>query len=864
MIPPYRAILGCPNDDDFKCATTDICIPKSWLCDGADDCRDNSDETDCDFLQSSPTDQLETLAPLGQFPYPRDESIDREYSQTSSEDLASANRTEYQDAAGGFSPEGMEVSEVFGGNVLPGEPAPLQEALVGTPPSEEGIPTPLTYGEDLQVYPEEVPQEFPGQSQYPETYADEGVPQDPEQFPAGAQYPGGETQFSDAGFQQFSGNQYQPIENYQEPSEYQYQSQESYPGLTEYQYQDQENRQEPPEYQYQSEENYDGSSEYQYQDPSGNLYQPQENYQGVQENVYSEGSFPQSSGEFPPEEIQPPVDFQNEDSLPVPPQPLPEQPQGNNAEQGFQSSLGGQQSPPGEYQPFAEKPATGSDYQEFEEQPALDGDFQQFQEQPTLNDGYQQYPEQPRPNGEFQQFQEQPALNGDFQQFQEQPTSNGNYEQYPEQPAPTGEFQQFQEQPVASGDFQQFQDQPATPDGSQQVQDQLTPADDFQPFGEQPATDSSHSEQPPQPELDTQQDLGSFQPQESEAQVDEEESSDPENLPEGNIETNEDVAPLSGTRAQSENGLLEDEPEPVRSKDKWYEDAGDLSVPESFAGESRIEGKESVPEESENSLSSDSSATQTEDEEEKQENESPFLSRLRGTSRFPNLRRPFTRRPQRPTQRPIQALTTTRAPSSSDTTESFRSRFQKWRSSRLPPAPSYESLRLNALREHENSQPEPVEEPAEAAPGPAAPHTPTITRRPLGIRTSRITSRLNPFTHHEELLKENVESEEPDLVIPEEEEQIPDSELAQSTNYNVQVSPPVLQSTYDNSPYNPQGYDSLARQGHTFTQTRDSPYNANQRLREYNPDVARHRLDNHSPYHLPFNHNQYSQGNTHK
>ncbi|XP_037784468.1 eukaryotic translation initiation factor 4 gamma-like [Penaeus monodon] len=849
--PPYRAILGCPNDD-FKCATTDICIPKSWLCDGADDCRDNSDETDCDFLQSSPTDQLETLAPLGQFPYPREENHDREYSQTSSEDLASANRTEYQGAAGGFFPESAGVSEVIDGNVLPGESVPYQEALVGTPSSDEGIPTPLTYGDELQVFSEEVSQEFPGQSQYPEAYPDEAVSQGSEQFLAGDQ--NGETQFSDAGFQPYPGNQYQPIENYQgpseyeyqsqenyqDPSEYEYQSEESYPGLTEYQYQSQENRQEPPEYQYQPE----GSSEYQFHDPSESLYQPQENYQGPPENIYSEGSFPQASGVFPPEEIQPPLDFQTDDSLPVTQQPLPEQPQENNfdvfsnAEQGFQTPLGEQQPSPGEYQPFQEQPAPGSDYQEFREQPA--------------------------PNGDFQQFQEQPTLNGDFQQFQEQPTLNGDYQQFPEQPTPNGEFQQFQEQPFASGDFQQFQDQPVTPDGSQQFQEQPALADDFLQFGEQPATDSFNSEQPPQPALDTQQGLDSFQQQESETQVGEQESFDSENLPEENVQTNEDAAALSETHAQSENGVLEDEPEPVRSKDKWYEDAGDLNVPDALGSDVRVEGKESVPEESENSLTSDSSATQTEDEEEEQENESPFLSRLRGASRFPNLRRPFTRRPQRPTPRPTQALTTPRVPSSSDTTESFRSRFQKWRSSRLPPAPSYESLRLNALREHEDSQPEIAEESPEVAPGPAASHTSAITRRPLGIRTSRITSRLNPFTHHEELLKENVESEESALVIPEEEEQIPDSELAQSTNYNVQVSPPVLQSTYDNSQYNPQGYDSLARQGPTFIQTHDSPYNANQRLREYNPDVARRRLDNHSPYHLSFNHNQYSQGNTHK
>lgn len=857
--PPYRAILGCPNDD-FKCATTDICIPQSWLCDGADDCRDNSDETDCDFLHSSSTDQLETLAPLGQFPYPREDSVpaERDFILTSGEGLTGANRTgvdEYEDSDGGFFPE----------NVLPGEPAPYQEALVGPPPSEEGIPIPLTYGDELQVYSEEIPQEFPGQSQYPETYPDEeGVSLSPGQFPA-EQYQNGETQFPESGFQQYSENQYQPIENYQGPTEYQYQSQEnyneppeyqyqsedSYQGSTEYQYEPQENYQEPSDYQYEAGENYEGSSEYQYQsqedyqEPSESLDQPQENYRDPTENRYSGESFPQSSGELLPEEFQPPLDFQNGESQQPLPDQLQPQPQENvlsGAEQGFQASLDGQQLSPEAYQPFQEDPAPVSDFQQFQEQPAPNGDFQPFQEQPTLND--------------------------DFQQFQEQPPFNDDYQQYREESEPNGEFQQFQEQ--ATGDFQQFQDQPITIDGSQQFQEQPTQTDDFQQFSEQPAvTDTSNSEQPPQPVLGTELDLGSFQQQESEIPADVQDFSDSEDLP-AEVQTHEDAAALSETQAHGENGLGEDAPEYVRSKDKWYEDPADLNVPDSLGSDLPVEAKESITDESENSLISDSSATQTAEEEEK-ENESPFLSRLKGTSRFSNIRRPFSRRPLRPTQRPTQALTTTTtAPSSADATESFRSRFQKWRSSRLPPAPSYESLRLNALKEHENNHPGTAEEESlDVAPRPAprpAPRKPSITRRPLGIQTSRLTSRLNPFHQHEEFLKENAEPEEADIVVPEEEEDIPDSELAESANYNVQISPPVLQSTYDSSQYDTQGYGPLTRQGHTVSQTQEThyPLDANQRLRDYNADVARHRLNNHSPYHLPYNHNQYSQGNTHK
>lgn len=36
-------VLACPNSWDFTC-NNQRCIPKSWLCDGDDDCLDNSDE----------------------------------------------------------------------------------------------------------------------------------------------------------------------------------------------------------------------------------------------------------------------------------------------------------------------------------------------------------------------------------------------------------------------------------------------------------------------------------------------------------------------------------------------------------------------------------------------------------------------------------------------------------------------------------------------------------------------------------------------------------------------------------------------------------------------------------------------------
>ncbi|XP_042239181.1 uncharacterized protein LOC121877480 isoform X2 [Homarus americanus] len=254
-------------------------------------------------------------------------------------------------------------------------------------------------------------------------------------------------------------------------------------------------------------------------------------------------------------------------------------------------------------------------------------------------------------------------------------------------------------------------------------------------------------------------------------------------------------------------------------------------------------------------------------------------TRVRGSSRFSNIRRPFSRSP---TVSPNTNSPTSSPTESTSSSGNFRSRFQQWRSSRIPSAPTHEAFRTKGFRgRHRNtpvtSDTNGVDEKEIADDGktPSSLRIPTqqsvaperISRRRPTIRTSRLSSTLN-FFPREEFLKEGINSDTDTEV----DSAVPDSEPASSAITPVIVQKPLSYSVQPYSShsadyhiYNPYEETLDAEQEYDPSLvTYDFEHDPNRRSLQFSRDSGYDLTIDYSPVYLPYTPNQYSQGNTQK
>lgn len=182
-------------------------------------------------------------------------------------------------------------------------------------------------------------------------------------------------------------------------------------------------------------------------------------------------------------------------------------------------------------------------------------------------------------------------------------------------------------------------------------------------------------------------------------------------------------------------------------------------------------------------------------------------NRLRGSTRFAYSRRPFTRRPS-PTTLRTGAPASAR-PSPQPTASSFLSRLQKWRTSRTP---SYESLRTPAAKERIDIEEDGEEEPAGSLRVSPRPRVPPFQRgsngpRSYGSRPTLRTSRIDsiPGSFSQEFLKEGVQPEgtavsEEQTDSSNQEDRKEDAELAASVLAPVHITAPTQRTSQWRSP----------------------------------------------------------------
>lgn len=267
-------------------------------------------------------------------------------------------------------------------------------------------------------------------------------------------------------------------------------------------------------------------------------------------------------------------------------------------------------------------------------------------------------------------------------------------------------------------------------------------------------------------------------------------------------------------------------------------------------------------------------------------------TRFRGSTRFSNIRRPFSRKPS---ETPDLNSTTSSTDSESNS-GSLRYRFQHWRNSRLPLSPAYESLRTTAVRHDRNSVAvsnrdgvketevaHEIQSTSRLRNPPRHPTTHRVRLRPT-IRTSRISHNVDLFPQ-EEFLKEgiipDIKSTESDVPKSTESDTLPTSNEVNPITGQEPLSPPVQgpSSLLPSSNYHithnentrihetddiaadifvPQDkiyLDLEPEYDHSVTY--DSEQETDPRLLEYRQDSFGYDLNNgHSPIYLPYTPNQ--------
>ncbi|XP_064113718.1 uncharacterized protein LOC135220503 [Macrobrachium nipponense] len=831
---------GCPSGE-FKCATTELCIPNSWLCDGADDCHDNSDESNCDadlssdseLLPSShiPTtgDQLEGLAPIGQFPFPggyQPNSLQNNF-DVSSENISSNNKapaygdnwpaesqeehyTEGDDYHLGGSEEGVYTNSESINTFAYADP---NDQIFAVNDGQENLPPALKEGEEYQHFSEEESyiHQYAGDNRSPKEYpvADNGV----------SSLPNAENALKES--HESNLEALSEDESYVLPSDLH-----------------SENDQEVHAESYSQESSFPQSAETIISDGSQNQHE-----EGLQYISSSEDYSLHDSGS---------EDYYEDDS-----QPLSEEQPSESSPDYYDETSTDDLKVNLDY-------SVDSDVENINtEDPYTEPEEEVSQESRVKDSGFiDEYLAVDDPWAEQVDSQHDSVYASDEHLKTSSVSDSHAYsdDPYEESDQLNGNEGTQREDIHPSGDHETFNDQSSQSQHHQPESFNIYAAGQETPSWEQQSPETEISFHQNESSLDGKlpEPLPTEEQQHSESYY----SSDEISTSKESNSYHQNESSLEVQSLHELDQIQETQPQELTEKSVAETSNQDIKEVDVFADEAINQG---ITTSTTTEASADTTVTQT-----------PY--RFRGFNRFYNNRRPT--RPSFNRHVTEQPTSTTEPPNSDDTSSTsavpnvnFRSRFQQWRTSRIPGQPTYESMRTKSLRERfrgnsrANSNQVPEDSIAESSN-----HTPyqrTATRRPSSIRTSRISVPQNHF-YQEEFLKESA-------VVPEAEtdklfEQT--APLAEPVSFSENVEYPDSQ---DASPDHTVEF-SIAHPSETYgvpadindsrlvvdppAQTYNFEYQTDPRLLEYRRDTSEYDLaNNHSPIYLPYSPVQYAKGN---